>query len=164
MDFVLLLTKFHVDLVSQEEPVARSLQFTKLHVSLASLSEVGVLTVLWALTFPNLHRHHVYITHYPLLRSCARVFENNLLDSADSIQPIPTSEPNLFVGFLPVGSQSVCCVSCISTSFSTAVFVSWPANLVCCLFVLEFVCASNDAVLGLGEYYLCQSLCNCFPN
>ena len=42
MDFVLLLTKFHVDLVSQEEPVAGSLQFTKLHVSLASLSEVGV--------------------------------------------------------------------------------------------------------------------------
>src|SRR6056300_1228431 len=44
---------------------------------------------------------------------------------------IPTSEPNLFDGFLPWGvDQYVTCAG-ITLAFSTAVFLNWPANLMC---------------------------------
>ncbi len=142
----------HVDLVSQEEPVTGSLQFRDLHVSLASLSEIGVFHYslgsdlsLPTSTSCNIKHTLCCLLHFlcdttrcfvPVLT----VFESNMCLLAVSIQPIPTSEPNLFDGFLPLGSRSVCYVCFYTRAFSTAELFNWPANLMCCN-VQEVPCA-----------------------
>ena len=133
-------SKFHVDCFSQTEPVTvpSCLKISFMWVRHSRDLEVGVCytATQWALTFPNLHRHHVlYRVHKTLL-----CFLYNTLPVASFLcirflcvmcSFSTANNQSTSIKRSTTERRSTCYVCSYTDAFSTAVFTNWPANLMC---------------------------------